>query len=70
MNDAEFKELMEHLHRESGMHGDLGHAYWTNVIRQLKDMRAMAEHHETHCLKGKQDGRSHTNAEYDTQDKD
>lgn len=51
MNDTEFDELLEHLHRESAMHGDLGHLYWTRVIEQLKDMRRLAQHHETHCLR-------------------
>jgi hypothetical protein len=42
VTDSEFRELIERLHKISAGDSDLGHAYWTRVIRQLKDMRAMA----------------------------
>jgi hypothetical protein len=42
MTDVEFQELIERLHKFSANDGDIGHAYWTRVIRQLREMRAMA----------------------------
>lgn len=49
MTDPEFAELIGYLHRESALHGDLGHEYWTRVIAQLKEMHALARLHQEHC---------------------
>lgn len=51
MNDKEFEELIERLHRLSAIDGDIGHEYWTKVIRQLTEMRAMLRLHEKTCPK-------------------
>lgn len=42
MSDEEFLTLIEHLHRLSAHEGDIGHSYWTRVIQQLREMRALA----------------------------
>ena len=39
MSDEEFDELIMHLHHFSANDGDIGHAYWTRVISQLRTMR-------------------------------
>ena len=40
MTKEEFDELIRHLHFQSTADGDLGYAYWTKVIKQLKEMYA------------------------------
>lgn len=42
MTDLEFNELICRLHKQSARDGDIGHEYWTRVIRQLHEMRALA----------------------------
>lgn len=43
MDEAEFGALIQRLHTLSATDGDIGHAYWTRVIGQLREMRLLAE---------------------------
>lgn len=42
MSDSEFKDFIQRLHELSAKDGDIGHEYWTWVIRQLYEMRVTA----------------------------
>ena len=45
MTDAEFKELTSTLHKYGLASGDLGYAYFSKVIDDLEEMRAVALAH-------------------------
>ena len=45
MTDAEFEELTSIFHKYARAEGDLGCAYFSNVIDELKEMRAVALAH-------------------------
>jgi hypothetical protein len=46
MTDEEFDELLNKLHRIAMNDGDLGGAYWSKVILQLRELRALAQKSE------------------------
>lgn len=39
MTDKEFNEMLAKLHNLGLAGGDLGYAYWYNVIKELQEMR-------------------------------
>ncbi|TCV81074.1 hypothetical protein [Sulfurirhabdus autotrophica] len=43
MTDEEFNELLNRLFQLGSNDGDLGAEYWNKVIRQLKEMRVLAQ---------------------------
>lgn len=41
MTEEEFSELMKNLFQKGLDDGDIGYSYWTNVIKDLQEMRAV-----------------------------
>lgn len=39
MNDKEFNEMLAKLRKLGLDDGDLGYAYWYNVVKELQEMR-------------------------------
>jgi len=42
MTDQEFETLISRLRTLSAIDGDIGHEYWTLVVKQLQEMRLQA----------------------------
>lgn len=42
MTNKQFDEMLDKLHELGLASGDLGYAYWSNIIQELKEMRFIA----------------------------